>query len=118
MRAGYIAECPNVGKLLKNLKFSLPMENEIMGKILNDGKDPEVAANEWLKANPAAIEPWLAGVTTKDGGEALPASRPRSASDTTLQGRGARPAFISARSALSAPYDWHAKNQAIVPWNG
>jgi glycine betaine/proline transport system substrate-binding protein len=73
VRAGYTTECPNVGKLITNLKFSLPMENEIMGKILNDGKDPEVAANEWLKANPTAIEPWLAGVTTKDGGEGLAA---------------------------------------------
>ncbi|MDW5312803.1 choline ABC transporter substrate-binding protein [Rhizobium sp. PL01] len=73
VRAGYTAECPNVGKLITNLKFSLPMENEIMGKILNDGKDPEAAANEWLKANPAAVEPWLAGVTTKDGSDALPA---------------------------------------------
>ena len=26
-------ECPNIGKLLANLKFSLQMENEIMGKI-------------------------------------------------------------------------------------
>lgn len=73
VRAGYTSECPNVGKLITNLKFSLPMENEIMGKILNDGKDPEAAANEWLKANPTAIDPWLAGVTTKDGAEGLPA---------------------------------------------
>jgi len=73
VRAGYTTECPNVGKLITNLKFSLPMENEIMGKILNDGKEPDVAATEWIKANPAAIEPWLAGVTTKDGAEGLPA---------------------------------------------
>lgn len=74
VRKGYTTECPNVGKFLQNLKFSLEMENQIMGKILNDGQDPETAATEWLKANPAAVEPWLAGVTTKDGsGEALPA---------------------------------------------
>ncbi|MCW0001628.1 choline ABC transporter substrate-binding protein [Pararhizobium sp. YC-54] len=73
VRAGYTTECPNVGKLITNLKFSLPMENEIMGKILNDGKDPEAAANEWLKANPTAIDPWLAGVTTKDGSDGLAA---------------------------------------------
>lgn len=74
VRQGYTTECPNVGKFLANLKFSLEMENQIMGKILNDGQDPEAAATDWLKANPAAIEPWLAGVTTKDGsGEALPA---------------------------------------------
>jgi glycine betaine/proline transport system substrate-binding protein len=73
VRAGYTTECPNAGKFITNLKFSLPMENEIMGKILNDGKDPQVAAKEWLKANPAAVEPWLAGVTTFDGKDGLPA---------------------------------------------
>lgn len=73
VRAGYLQECPNVGAFVKNLVFSLPMENEIMGKILNDGKEPEAAATEWLKANPTAITPWLAGVTTKDGGDGLAA---------------------------------------------
>ncbi len=73
VRAGYLQQCPNVGAFVKNLVFSLPMENEIMGKILNDGKEPEAAATEWLKANPAAVTPWLAGVTTKDGGDGLAA---------------------------------------------
>jgi glycine betaine/proline transport system substrate-binding protein len=73
VRAGYTEECPNVGTFVKNLKFSLAMENEIMGGILNDGKDPEAAATEWLKANGSAIEPWLAGVTTLDGKEGLAA---------------------------------------------
>jgi glycine betaine/proline transport system substrate-binding protein len=67
VRAGYIEECPNVGTFVKNLKFSLKMENEIMNKILNDGEDPEKAAGEWLKANPSTVEPWLAGVKTRDG---------------------------------------------------
>ncbi len=73
VRQGYTTECPNVGKLLQNLKFTLEMENQIMGKILNDGETPDAAATAWLKANPAAIEPWLAGVTTKDGGDGLTA---------------------------------------------
>jgi glycine betaine/proline transport system substrate-binding protein len=68
-RAGYVQECPNIGALLKNLQFTLPMENEIMGKILNDGMEAEAAATDWLKANPTAIEPWFAGVKTKDGSE-------------------------------------------------
>ncbi|MFB2550596.1 choline ABC transporter substrate-binding protein [Ensifer soli] len=72
-RAGYVKECPNIGKFVTNLKFDLPMENEIMGKILNDGEDPGAAALAWIKANPKAIEPWLAGVTTKDGGDGLAA---------------------------------------------
>jgi glycine betaine/proline transport system substrate-binding protein len=73
VRAGYVAECPNVGKFVTNLVFSLKMENEIMGGILNDGKDPKVAATEWLKANPDTLTPWLAGVTTFDGGDATAA---------------------------------------------
>jgi glycine betaine/proline transport system substrate-binding protein len=70
VRAGYVAECPNTGKLLSNLAFSLQMENEIMGAILNDGADPVDAAKTWLAANPTAWEGWLDGVTTKDGGDA------------------------------------------------
>ena len=69
-RSGYVAECPNTGKLLQNLSFSLEMENEIMGAILNDGADAGDAAKAWLAKNPAALDGWLAGVTTKDGGDA------------------------------------------------
>ena len=73
VRAGFTGECPNLGKLLTNMVFSLKMENEIMGSILNDGADPQDAAKEWLKANPDALTPWLAGVTTFDGGDAAEA---------------------------------------------
>ncbi|MGB7318782.1 MAG: choline ABC transporter substrate-binding protein [Planktotalea sp.] len=72
-RAGYVAECGNVGTFLGNLKFSLAMENEIMGAILNDGDDADDAAAAWLKANPDAYMAWLDGVTTKDGGDAIAA---------------------------------------------
>lgn len=67
VRAGLTEECPNLGKLLNNLVFSLEMENEIMGAILDDGKEPQAAATEWLKANPDAMTPWLEGVKTFDG---------------------------------------------------
>ena len=72
-RAGYVSECPNVGKLLNNLEFSLAMENEIMGAILNDGDDPNDAAAAWLAANSGVLGPWLDGVTTQDGGDAMAA---------------------------------------------
>ena len=72
-RAGYAEECTNVGALLNNLVFSLKMENEIMGAILNDGADPADAAKAWLKANPDVLATWLDGVTTKDGGDAMAA---------------------------------------------
>jgi glycine betaine/proline transport system substrate-binding protein len=73
VRKGYAAECPNTGAFLQNLEFSLALENEIMGAILNDGAEPGTAAKAWLAANPDALAPWLAGVTTKDGGDALAA---------------------------------------------
>ena len=67
VRAGYTEECPNVGRFLENLVFSLEMENEIMGAILDDGQDPEAAAAEWLRANPGELDVWLADVTTFEG---------------------------------------------------
>ncbi|MBN8242594.1 choline ABC transporter substrate-binding protein [Nitratireductor aquimarinus] len=72
-RAGLSEECPNLGKLLKNMVFSLQMENEIMGKILDDNQEPQKAAAEWLKANPDALGPWLEGVTTFSGETGLDA---------------------------------------------
>ncbi|GAB4351592.1 MAG: choline ABC transporter substrate-binding protein [Oricola sp.] len=74
-RAGYSEECPNVGALLANLKFTLAMENEIMGAILNDGEDPDKAASEWLAKHPDMLDGWLKGVTTRDGGDAVAAVR-------------------------------------------
>ncbi|WP_274426507.1 choline ABC transporter substrate-binding protein [Chelativorans sp. YIM 93263] len=73
--SGLTEECPNLGQFLENLVFSLEMENEIMGAILDEGKDPETAASEWLQENPETLEPWLEGVTTFDGEEGLPAVR-------------------------------------------
>jgi glycine betaine/proline transport system substrate-binding protein len=73
VRAGYLEECPNVGQLLKNLKFTLEMENAIMAAILDEGQSPEDAATAWLKDNPDVLEPWLEGVETLDGEPGLPA---------------------------------------------
>lgn len=72
-RAGYVTECANTGALLKNLSFSLALENEIMGMILNDGMEPQAAAKKWLAGRGNVYAPWLVGVTTKDGGDALAA---------------------------------------------
>mgnify|MGYP003633257348 FL=1 len=72
VRAGYLDECPNAGTFVKNLSFSLSMENKIMDDILK-GTDANAAALEWLKANPDAVKPWLEGVTTFDGGDAAAA---------------------------------------------
>lgn len=72
-RKDYVTECPNVGVFLENLTFSLAMENEIMGKILDGGEDADDATMTWMKANPDAVGAWLNGVTTVDGAPGLAA---------------------------------------------
>jgi len=66
-RKGYSAECPNMGRLLANLKFTLRGESEMMAAILDRHEAPEIAATEWLKANPTSTKAWLEGVLTFEG---------------------------------------------------
>lgn len=70
VRKGYVAECPNAGKFISNLQFTLVMENEIMAAILDEGLDPNKAAAAWLKKHPDVPAAWISGVTTVDGGDA------------------------------------------------
>ncbi|WP_186175483.1 choline ABC transporter substrate-binding protein [Vibrio jasicida] len=70
VRQDYLSECQNVGQLLKNLEFSLEMENQLMEAILNQKQKPAKAAQEWLNANPQQFEAWLGGVKTLDGKDA------------------------------------------------
>jgi glycine betaine/proline transport system substrate-binding protein len=49
------------------------MENEIMGKILDDGQEADKATAAYMKAHPETLDGWLAGVTTKDGKPGVPA---------------------------------------------
>jgi glycine betaine/proline transport system substrate-binding protein len=72
VRKGYVAECPNAGKFIANLKFNLSMEGAMMDAILK-GADANTVATDWLKKNPDAVTPWLAGVTTFGGGDAAAA---------------------------------------------
>jgi glycine betaine/proline transport system substrate-binding protein len=73
VRAGYVAACPNVGKLLTNLKFTLPAEDAMMDSILDKHMDASKAALVWLRANKEVLKTWLDGVTTIDGKPAEPA---------------------------------------------
>ena len=70
-RRGYTEQCPNVGRLLGNLKFTLRGESEMMASILDRHEAPDIAAAEWLRANPTTTKAWLQGVLTMDGKPAL-----------------------------------------------
>jgi len=71
-RKGYSKSCPNVGKLLSNLKFSLNMENQIIADAKQKNQKSRVAAENWIKAHPKILTQWLQGVTTFSGQPALP----------------------------------------------
>ncbi|WP_083651611.1 choline ABC transporter substrate-binding protein [Vreelandella massiliensis] len=66
-RGGYAEECPNVGSLLNNMTFTLEMENQLMGEIMDEGEDPRDAARDYLQAHDELLDEWLDGVTTIDG---------------------------------------------------
>ncbi len=94
-RAGYSAECPNLGRLLRNLQFSLKGESEVMDAILNRHQPPELAAASWLKAHPNIMADWLRDVSTFGG---RPGAAVRAASH-----RGASPSFESWVSGHKLP---------------
>jgi glycine betaine/proline transport system substrate-binding protein len=73
LRGGYAAECPNVGKLLANLRFDLAGEDAMMAAILDKKQDPGKAALAWLRGHKEVLKVWLDGVTTSDGKPGLPA---------------------------------------------
>jgi glycine betaine/proline transport system substrate-binding protein len=102
VRAGYLEECPNLGRLLRNLRFTLRGESEIMAGILERKLQPEDAAAQWLKANPGALGTWFAGVTTFDG---RPAPLGAEAPAPTTVPRGARgfEAWITAHKIPLGP---------------
>ncbi len=66
-RTGWAAQCPNAATFFKNLVFTVDIENELMGKILDEGAEGPAAAKDWLKAHPEQIDEWLDGVTTLKG---------------------------------------------------
>nr|WP_294978353.1 glycine betaine ABC transporter substrate-binding protein [uncultured Pseudomonas sp.] len=91
VRTGYLQECPNVARLLKNLKFDLALEKQRMDALLNARRNPRQAAKAWLQANPQVRGTWLQGCAvcflccaggvevSRDGLIATPAGRLRRA---------------------------------------
>ena len=85
-RAGYSRECPNLGRLLRNLQFSLKGESEVMDAILNRHQPPEAAAAAWLTAHPEVERGWLLGVASFGG-------RPAAAAGQAAGTHGPGPGF-------------------------
>jgi glycine betaine/proline transport system substrate-binding protein len=75
VRAGYLAECPNVGRLLRNLQFTPQLESQMMALILDGHRDGRAAATQLLTEHPEPLTAWLQGVTTAEGRPAEPAMR-------------------------------------------
>lgn len=71
VRKGYLEECPNVGRLLRNLEFDVDLENGFMDRILTDKVSAADLAKEWVSKRPARMEPWLKDVLSWDGQPAL-----------------------------------------------
>lgn len=69
---GYLEKCPNVARLLTNLRFTTDMQSKVMGPILRKVK-PNTAARNFLKKNTDVVAPWLQGVTTFNGNDGLAA---------------------------------------------
>jgi glycine betaine/proline transport system substrate-binding protein len=72
-RAGWAEQCPNAAKFIKQLVFTVDIENLVMNKILTEGMEGPKAAQVWLKTNPPELVKWLDGITTFDGKPGLPA---------------------------------------------
>ncbi|MEI9986625.1 MAG: choline ABC transporter substrate-binding protein [Aliidongia sp.] len=66
-RKGFAAECPNLGRLFGQLAFQAKQEDALMSDIEARKAEPKAAAAEYLRANPMLLDPWLAGVATRDG---------------------------------------------------
>ena len=79
-RAGYLAQCANVARLLRNLQFTTRGESEMMRSILEAHQPAAAAAAGWIAAHPAVVQQWLFGVSTFDGRAAgsTPGDRARS----------------------------------------
>jgi glycine betaine/proline transport system substrate-binding protein len=74
VRRNFEQDCPNASRLLKNLVFSIDIENRGMGYVLRDKLAPRDSALRLMRhLQGDQIGAWLAGVTTLDGRPGLAA---------------------------------------------
>jgi glycine betaine/proline transport system substrate-binding protein len=69
---GYTEQCPNVGRLLDNLTFTIEQESRLMQPIM-ERQNPKAVATRWLKEHPQDLERWLSGVSSFGGQDGISA---------------------------------------------
>lgn len=67
-RGGFSDECPNLARLFRNMTFTIPAENQLMGAVLEGNTNRRRVAKAWIEDNPQTIAAWLDGVTHRQGG--------------------------------------------------
>ena len=72
-RTGFADQCPNLGRLFKQMTFNVGLENAIIANVLQNKTNVNAAARDALKAHAGLLQPWLAGVTTANGSNGLQA---------------------------------------------
>ncbi|WP_128596801.1 choline ABC transporter substrate-binding protein [Paraburkholderia kirstenboschensis] len=72
-RSGYAEQCPNVGRLFRQLTFNVDLENGVITEVLEKKTGVDVAATEALKRHPELLKSWLDGVNTASGTNGLQA---------------------------------------------
>ena len=72
-RSGYEQQCPNVGRLFRQMAFNVDLENGVITEVLEKKTNVDAAATDALKRHPELLKSWLDGVTTASGGNGLEA---------------------------------------------
>jgi glycine betaine/proline transport system substrate-binding protein len=71
VRKDYLEQCPNVGRFLQNLGFTVELESAFMERILTNKVAAADLAREWVGRVPPELAAWLEGVRALDGGRAI-----------------------------------------------
>jgi glycine betaine/proline transport system substrate-binding protein len=72
-RSGYEQQCPNVGRLFKQMAFNVDLENGVIADVLQNKTNIDAAALDALKKHPELLKTWLDGVNTASGANGLQA---------------------------------------------
>ena len=67
------AQCPNVGRLFRQLTFNVDLENGVITDVLEKKTNVDAAATDALKRHPELLKTWLDGVNTASGANGLQA---------------------------------------------